>query len=303
MFFPDWVDFNKIAIPQADEQQRLLANLITEMSLDRTPLPRFWYLPRGEKAAVVMTGDDHAQGRGGTVGQFQWFESRDPAGCSVADWQCVRSTSYAFPGADITRTQATTYQSAGFEIALHLNTNCHNYTEAELADAWESQLADFAAAWPGSEHAEDQPDALHHLGRLGGRGEGRGSERRPAGHELLLLAGHVGERPARDVHRLGLPDALRRRERRADRRLPGGDAAHRRVGHRHPDPHQGAARRRARQRRLLRRLHRQHAHRRPRPPGRAGDRRRGAAPAACPSCRRPRCSTGSTAATARRSAD
>src|SRR4051794_35204326 len=46
MFFPDWVDFNKIAIPQADEQQRLLANLITQMSLDRTPLPRFWYLPR-----------------------------------------------------------------------------------------------------------------------------------------------------------------------------------------------------------------------------------------------------------------
>ena len=128
MFFPDWVDFNKIAIPQADEQQRLLANLITQMSLDRTPLPRFWYLPRGEKAAVVMTGDDHAQGQGGTVGQFQWFESRDPAGCSVAEWQCVRSTSYAFPGSDITRTQATTYQSAGFEIALHLSTNCHNYT-------------------------------------------------------------------------------------------------------------------------------------------------------------------------------
>ena len=50
---PDWVDLDKVAIPQADEQQRLLANLITQMNLDRTPLPRFWYLPRGEKAAVV----------------------------------------------------------------------------------------------------------------------------------------------------------------------------------------------------------------------------------------------------------
>ena len=29
---PDWVDTSKIAIPQADEQQRLLANLITTMS-------------------------------------------------------------------------------------------------------------------------------------------------------------------------------------------------------------------------------------------------------------------------------
>ena len=25
---PDWIDLNKVAIPQADEQQRLLANLI-----------------------------------------------------------------------------------------------------------------------------------------------------------------------------------------------------------------------------------------------------------------------------------
>ena len=52
---PDWVDFDRIRIPQADEQQRLLANLITHMNLDRTPLPRLWYLPRGEKAAVVLT--------------------------------------------------------------------------------------------------------------------------------------------------------------------------------------------------------------------------------------------------------
>ena len=26
---PDWIDFTKVAIPQADEQQRLLANLVT----------------------------------------------------------------------------------------------------------------------------------------------------------------------------------------------------------------------------------------------------------------------------------
>jgi hypothetical protein len=37
MFFginqPDWIDLNKVAIPQADEQQRLLANLILSMNL------------------------------------------------------------------------------------------------------------------------------------------------------------------------------------------------------------------------------------------------------------------------------
>ena len=38
---PDWVNLNKVAIPQADEQQRLLANLVTQMSSDRLPMPRF----------------------------------------------------------------------------------------------------------------------------------------------------------------------------------------------------------------------------------------------------------------------
>ncbi len=43
---PDWVDLGKVTIPQADEQQRLLANLITLMGEDRKPVPRLWYLPQ-----------------------------------------------------------------------------------------------------------------------------------------------------------------------------------------------------------------------------------------------------------------
>ena len=45
LFYPDWVDLNKVAIPQADEQQRLLANLILQMNTDKKPLPRWWYFP------------------------------------------------------------------------------------------------------------------------------------------------------------------------------------------------------------------------------------------------------------------
>ena len=58
------------------------------MARDRKPIPRFWYLPRGEKAVVVMTGDDHAQG--GTAGRFNQYISLSPAGCSVANWECIR---------------------------------------------------------------------------------------------------------------------------------------------------------------------------------------------------------------------
>lgn len=146
-FYPDWVNLDKVAIPQADEQQRLLANLITDMDLDRAPLPRFWYLPHGDKAVVVLTGDDH--GQGGTPGQFGMYEAASPPGCSVADWQCVRSTSYVYPGTpNITDAQAAAYQAEGFEIALHLTTGCGDYTSATLEDDWVGQLASFRNDWP-----------------------------------------------------------------------------------------------------------------------------------------------------------
>ena len=91
---PDWVDLNKVAIPQADEQQRLLVNLIEQMNVNKKPLPRFWYFPSGFKAVVIMTGDDHNSG--GTSGRFDQYIADSPTGCSVADWACVRSTSYVW---------------------------------------------------------------------------------------------------------------------------------------------------------------------------------------------------------------
>ena len=39
LFFPDYVNLDRVAIPQADEQQRLLANIVHEMQIARRPLP------------------------------------------------------------------------------------------------------------------------------------------------------------------------------------------------------------------------------------------------------------------------
>ncbi len=144
---PDWVDMSKVAIPQADEQQRLLANLLTQQASDRLPLPRFWYLPRGLKAAVVMTGDDHGA-PGGTPARFAQLDAASAPGCSVADWTCLRMTSYAYPGTPTTDAQAATYQALGFELALHLSTGCHNFTPDSLEGNWVTQLPQFAASWP-----------------------------------------------------------------------------------------------------------------------------------------------------------
>ena len=142
----DWVNLAKVAIPQADEQQRLLANLVGLLELDRKPLPRFWYLPRSAKAVVVGTGDDH--GNGGTPGRFDQYLANSPAGCSVAAWTCLRFTSYMYPGTPLTGTQANFYLANGFEMGLHPQNGCGNFTAASLESDYAGQLAEFGQSWP-----------------------------------------------------------------------------------------------------------------------------------------------------------
>jgi hypothetical protein len=57
--FTGWVDLERIAIPQADELQRLLANQLTFLAQRTRPLPRFWYFPSAAGALLVATADCH----------------------------------------------------------------------------------------------------------------------------------------------------------------------------------------------------------------------------------------------------
>ena len=143
---PDWVDLDKVQIPQADEQQRLLANLLTTMTLDKLPLPRMWYFPRGERAVVVMTMDEH--GGGNLTGRLDDYLAADPAGCSVEDWECVRSTSYIYTNAPITDAQIAAYRAQGFEFAVHIDTGCADFTPASLATNYANQIAGLESQFP-----------------------------------------------------------------------------------------------------------------------------------------------------------
>jgi Domain of unknown function (DUF4082) len=135
---PDWIDFNKIQIPQADEQQHLLANMLT----GTVPLVRLNFLPNGTKAAIVMTGDGHPGDD--TAARFQIFRDASPAACEtpgsalVADWKCFRYTAYDNEDAMMsnalqpsysapTALQAKAYQDIGFEYAMHLSTVCSDF--------------------------------------------------------------------------------------------------------------------------------------------------------------------------------
>jgi len=147
---PDWVDLSKVAIPQADEQQRLLANLLVDGTRDQAPLPRFWYLPRGEKAAIVLTGDEHNSGD--PRGRLNAELAQSPVGCQVSNWECVRSTVYLYPEiapATLTSAEAASFTGQGFEIALHVNTQCQTYDRAQYGAALDTQLPAFASRLPG----------------------------------------------------------------------------------------------------------------------------------------------------------
>ncbi len=89
---PDWVNLNKVAIPQADEQQRLLANMIISMNSDRKLLPRFWYFPHGHQAVVVMTATIMGQGTRRRVSTNNWRPASPAARWTIGKPFAVQPT-------------------------------------------------------------------------------------------------------------------------------------------------------------------------------------------------------------------
>lgn len=142
---PDYLNLDKAAIPQADEQQRLLGNIITEVQQDHMPIAKWWYLPNGKKAALLMAADDHANG--GTTGTFDRLLATDN-GCNVANWECNRSTSWMYTSTNVTPAQADSYESQGFDIGVHVSTNCADWTPSSLSSSFDSDLAGFRAKYP-----------------------------------------------------------------------------------------------------------------------------------------------------------
>jgi hypothetical protein len=149
---PDWLDSTKIGIPQADEQQRLLANMITEGMKKSMPAPRFWYLPDTQKAALVLAGDDHDNHNNtGTEQAINNWLNDSVTDCSIIDWQCVRASHYLYPSGAFTPSRAYQYESYGFEIGDHPSNNdtCTNFlTLGEVTTKYASELLTWQTQYP-----------------------------------------------------------------------------------------------------------------------------------------------------------
>ncbi|HEV2781198.1 MAG TPA: DUF4082 domain-containing protein [Actinophytocola sp.] len=145
---PDWVDLTRVAIPQADEQQRLLSNIINFVNQDRKPIPKTWYLPKGHKAAVVMAVDDHGT-ETGTADYFDRLLANSPPGGAVETWDAARGTSWLWlDGPSLTDAQAAAYVAQGFDLGIHVNTGCANWTPVSLEATFHAELKAFADRYP-----------------------------------------------------------------------------------------------------------------------------------------------------------
>ena len=125
MFFggaqTDWVDTNKIAIRRptaaaavaqpdhADGARQAAAAALLVLAAWREGGGRD---ERRRPLAVTGAGRRRRQ-----LQPLQAAPYR--AGCVVANWECVRATSYIYPNSAITNAQAAGYLTDGFETALH----------------------------------------------------------------------------------------------------------------------------------------------------------------------------------------
>jgi hypothetical protein len=67
-------------------------------------------------------------------GRFKDLIAAGPAGRPVANWQCLRGTTYMYPGS-LTESAANTHAAQGFEIAAHPQKGCGNFTSPANLEA------------------------------------------------------------------------------------------------------------------------------------------------------------------------
>lgn len=146
LFYPDWVDLENLDIPQADELQRLLVYVLLDVTAAQLPLPRFAYLPADSRGAVVLTGDDH--GSANVPRRLDALLATRSPGCRLDDWTCTNASAYVWPSTALTEEQSTSYRAQGFDLGLHVDTRCVDWTPPSLDAAYGEQLAQLEHRFP-----------------------------------------------------------------------------------------------------------------------------------------------------------
>ena len=190
-FLPGLGRPEKVAIPQADEQQRLLANLILHDERRQEAAPALLVLPARREGG--RRHDRRRPRQGGTDRPLRTLQAasirraaRSPTGSASAG----RRTSSRAPAqrrvAAATRGRASRSRSTSTPAA-------RNWTPARCDDVLRHPARATSRPTTRACRRRDQPDALHRLERLGEPAQGRARQRHPVRHELLLLARRLGQ--------------------------------------------------------------------------------------------------------------
>jgi hypothetical protein len=103
-----WVNLDKVAIPQADMQQRLFARLVRDAVANAHPLPQLWYFPGTAKSVLVITSDAHAN-------PVAWYQT------VVTSMNALNAdvTFYLSIGGGLANSQVQTWRGQGHEFGIH----------------------------------------------------------------------------------------------------------------------------------------------------------------------------------------
>ena len=161
----DWVNLDKVAIPQADEQQRLLANLILHMNARSEAVAEVLVLPAGRKGGRRDDGRRSRQQRHGRPirplqdqqpGQLQ----RERLGVRP------RNVVYLSGHAHLPTRQAAAYVADGFEIGRPHHDRLLRLHAQSLQTNYARRSGRCSRVCSRACRRRDQPDALHRLQRL-----------------------------------------------------------------------------------------------------------------------------------------
>jgi hypothetical protein len=142
LFYPEeneiqWNNPLKIAIPQADEQMRLLSHIIERFSAFKNPMPRFWYFPDQYKCIFIFTIDGEDTPERDIDKEFADVLSKGG-----------NATLYEI-GTYINTATVTRWRSEGHEVAIHYN-DVPNYSDPTYCNmniVFDTMTANFRNAY------------------------------------------------------------------------------------------------------------------------------------------------------------
>ncbi len=142
LFYPlkgevQWNNPEKIDIPQADEQMRLLSHIIERFAGYKKPLPRLWYFPDQLRCIFIFTIDGEDSKEADIDSEIKDVQGKGG-----------NATLYEI-GTYISASTVNQWRSDGHEVAIHYNDvpNYDNPTYSNMLTVFDTMTANFRQAY------------------------------------------------------------------------------------------------------------------------------------------------------------